>query len=194
MRTHIRQRAIFALALVSAMTTAVAAGAATAPVEPAMHPEQFTGSLVNLERGARFSQPFLLDVDHYATESEAQHLMDVLTAKGPYSLRDELWKNQAGYLSIGGGIGFPVGAVFSQATPDGRIVRVLLNRRLGNFEVQSYARSSKYLFTVVELHLDKNGKGDGLLVGDAKMQFSGDTLTVTSLGTLPVRLLAVRTD
>jgi hypothetical protein len=193
MRTPTLRHSIFALALVSAMTTAVAAGAA-APVEPAMHPEQFTGSLVNLERGAPFSQPFVLYVDHYATAAEVQRLTDVLTAKGPFSLRDELWKNQAGYLSIGGGIGFPVGAVFSQATPDGRIVRVLLNRRLGNFEVQNYTRSSKYLFTVVELHLDKNGKGDGLLVGDARMQLSGDTLTVTSLGNLAGRLLAVRTD
>jgi hypothetical protein len=194
MRTSTLRHSIFALAMVSAVTTAIAAGAAAAPGEPAVRAEQFTGSLVNIERGAHFSQPFVLYVDHYATEAEVQRLTDVLTAKGPFSLRDEMWKNQAGYLSIGGGIGLPVGAVFSQATPDGRIVRVLLNRRLGNFEVQNYTRSSKYLFTVLELHLDKNGRGDGLLVGDAKMRLSGDTLTVTSLGDLPVRLLAVRTD
>ena len=193
MKTPARLHVILALTAVSAMTMAIAAAAAS-PRDPSGRPEQFTGSLVNLERGARFGQPFILSVDHYATEAEVQHLTGVLTAKGPYSLRDELWKNQAGYLSIGGGIGLPVGAVISQETPDGRIVRVLLNRRLGNFEVQNYTRSSKYMFTVVELHLDKNGRGSGLLVGDAKMQLSGDTLAVTSLGDLPVRLLAVRAD
>lgn len=191
MKTPARLHAILALAVVSAMTTAIAAGAAS-PRDPSGRPEQFTGSLVNLERGARFSRPFVLHVDHFATDGEIQRLTGILAAKGPYSLRDELWKNQVGYLSIGGGIGLPVGAVLVQDTPDGRTLRVLLNRRLANFEVQNYTRSSKYPFTVLELHLDRNGRGNGVLVGAAQMKISGDTLTVKSLGNLPVRLLAVR--
>ncbi len=192
MKTPTRLQSILVLAMVSAMATAIVAGAAIQRDPAGQRPEQFTGSLVNIERGARSSRPFVLSVDHYATDGEVQRMTGILAAKGPYSLRDELWKEQVGYLSIGGGIGFPVGAVLSQDTPDGRTIRVFLNRRLSNFEVQNYTRSSKYPFTVVELHLDRNGKGNGVLVGAAQMRLSGDTLTVKSLGNLPVRLLAVR--
>src|SRR5260370_11590054 len=119
MKTPTRLHGALTLAMVSAMTMAIAAGAAS-PRDPSGRPEEFTGSLVNIERGARFSRPFVLHVDHYATGGEIQRLTGILAAKGPYSLRDELWKSQAGYLSIGGGIGFPVGALFSADPPTRR--------------------------------------------------------------------------
>jgi len=116
----------------------------------------------------------------------------LLAEKGPYSLRDELWKHSAGYLRIGGRLGYPVAAVLSQDTATGRKLTVVLNRPLSAFEVQSYARSSMYPFSVLELDLDQNGEGHGTLIGAARMRMRGDTLEVQSLGVQPLRLLAVR--
>jgi hypothetical protein len=190
MRTRPRTRlsSIFQLAMAVAVTTAVAAGAA-APAAPV---ERFSGSLVNTVAGARSSQPFILAVDRYASQSDVQRLTGILAEKGSYSLRDELWKRTAGYLSVGGGIGYPIAAVLSQDTPTGRTIHVLLNRPLFAFEAQYYTRSSKYPFTVVELNLDKNGQGSGRLIGAAKLQMRGDTLEIESLGIQPIHLLAVR--
>jgi hypothetical protein len=186
MRASRKSVLIPVLVLAAAASTAIAAGAAAA------HPDQFTGSLVNTAAGARSSRPFILSVDHYADEAEVQRLTGVLAEKGAYSLRDELWKHSAGYLSIGGRIGLPVAAVLSQETAAGRKLTVVLNRPLSAFEVQYFTRSSKYPFSVLELELDQNGQGEGKLIAAAKMRMRGDTLTIESLGTQPLRLLAVR--
>jgi len=198
MRTARKSFLVPALVLAAAASTAIggiAAGTpapAVASAAAAAHPDQFTGSLVNTVAGARFSQPFVLSVDHYAGDAEVQHLTGLLAEKGPYSLRDELWKHSAGYLRIGGRIGYPVAAVLSQDTATGRKLTVVLNRPLSPFEVQYYARSSMYPFTVLELDLDQSGAGEGKLIGAAKMRMHGDTLTIESLGIQPLRLLAVR--
>jgi hypothetical protein len=198
MRTARKSFLIPALVLAAAANTAIAAIAAGTPAPAAAlaaaagHPDQFTGSLVNTVAGARFSQPFVLSVDHYAGDAEVQHLTGLLAEKGAYSLRDELWKHSAGYLRIGGRLGYPVAAVLSQDTATGRKLTVVLNRPLSPFEVQYYARSSMYPFAVLELDLDQSGAGEGKLIGAAKMKMHGDTLTIESLGIQPLRLLAVR--
>jgi hypothetical protein len=194
MRTPRKSLLIPALVLAAAAGTAIVAGTAPAAASAAAsaHPDQFTGSLVNTVAGARFSQPFILSVDHYAGGAEVQYLTGLLAEKGPFSLRDELWKHSAGYLRIGGRIGYPVAAVLSQETATGRKLTVVLNRPLSAFEVQYYARSSMYPFSVLELELDQNGEGHGTLIGAARMRMRGDTLEIQSLGVQPLRLLAVR--
>jgi hypothetical protein len=188
MRTQIKFLAIPALAMAAALGAAIAAGAA------AEHPDQFTGNMVNT-LGVRFNQPFVLSVDRYAGAAEVQRLTGTLAAKGQYSLRDELWRQpSAGYLSVGGRLGYPVAAVLSQETPTGHTLHVVLNRPLSGREVQYFARSSKYPFTVLEINVDNNGRGEGSLLAAARMQMHGDTLEFVSLGIQPVRLLAVRTS
>lgn len=188
MRTPTRLYVIPALVMAAALGTAIAAGAV------AEHPDQFTGNMVNT-LGVRFNQPFILSVDHYADDADVQRLTGTLAAKGQYSLRDELWRqHSAGYLRVGGRLGYPVAAVLSQETANGRTLHVVLNRPLSLREVQYFSRSSRYPFTVLELNVDKNGKGDGRLLGAAKMQMHGDTLEFESLGIQPIRLLAVRAD
>ena len=180
-----------ALAILVTAGAAMAGAAVTASGAAATQPERFTGNLVDTLATARSSQPFILSVDHVTDVAEIQRLNGVLTGQGLYHLRDELWKQDAGYLSVGGGLGYPVAAVLSQETPNGRLLRVVLNRPEWIREVQSYARSSKYPFTVLELKLDQNGKGDGLVIGAAKLQLQGDDLQIKSLGTIPLRLLDV---
>jgi hypothetical protein len=192
MRTPRKSLLIPALVLAAAAGSAIAAGTAPAAAAASAHPDQFTGSLVNTVAGARFSQPFILSVDHYAGGAEVQYLTGLLAEKGPYSLRDELWKHSAGYLRIGGRLGYPVAAVLSQDTATGRKLTVVLNRPLSAFEVQYYARSSMYPFSVLELDLDQNGAGHGTLIGAARMRMLGETLEIQSLGVQPLRLLAVR--
>jgi hypothetical protein len=200
MRSAIHRIPRHALA-VAALGTLLAAAALAAPAPApapgeayAPRPDQFTGSLVSLVRGARSSKPFVLSIDHYTTGPELQRLADTLGAKGPYAARDELWKQTAGYLSVGGRIGYPVSAVLSQDTPNGRMIRVVVNRPMSTFEVQYSTRSSKYPFSLIELTIDRNGHGEGRLIGAAKLRMRGNELSFESLGTQPLRLLDVRED
>jgi hypothetical protein len=189
MRTPTRLLMIPTLVMAAALGTAIAAGAV------ADHPDEYTGNMVNTMAGVRFNQPFVLSVGHYADNADVQRLTGTLAAKGQYSLRDDLWRQpSAGYLRVGGRLGYPVAAVLSQETATGRTLHVVLNRPLAAREVQYFTRSSKYPFTVLELNIDRNGKGEGHLLGAAKMQMNGATLEFESLGVQPVRLLAVRAD
>ncbi len=183
-----------ALTVAAAVPTQATQPAAGTAAAYAARPDQFTGNLVNTYRGARFNQPFTLSIDHYATGAELQQLADTLSAKGQNTLRDELWKGTVGFLSVGGRIGYPVAAVLSQDTANGRMIRVVMNRPLSTFEVQNYTRSSKYPFSVLELTIDRNGRGDGRLVGAAKLRMHGNELSFESLGSQPLRLLGVRED
>ncbi|HTQ78856.1 MAG TPA: hypothetical protein VMM92_02585 [Thermoanaerobaculia bacterium] len=172
--------------------TAVAA--ANTPMPRPDSTERFSGALVNLNRGARFTQPFTLSVAHYSSEAELERLSEILATQGPYSLRDELWKLDAGYLRIGGGIGYPVAAVVSRETENGRTLRIFLNRPLRNREVAFNTRSSKYPFGYIELNLDRHDQGNGQMIAAAKLKKTGNTLEIESLGIQPVRLLDVRAN
>ncbi|HZF07327.1 MAG TPA: hypothetical protein VFE33_00915 [Thermoanaerobaculia bacterium] len=183
---------LFGLMIVLAATLAMA----TTPMpRPGVHSEHFTGALANLALGARFTQPFTLTVDRYSTEADLQRWNDILVTRGPYALRDELWKQEDGHLSVGGRLGYPVAAVVSRETPAGRTLLVLFNRPLRNFEVSRLTRSSKYQFSYIELNLDRNDQGNGELIAAAKLRpTGGNNLEVESLGVQPFRLLDVRAN
>jgi hypothetical protein len=191
MRKHAKLLKILGPAFAAALAMAVAAGAVPATAD---HPEQFTGSLVNMVAGARFSQPFILSIDRYSSAADVQRFASTLSSTGAYSLVDELWRQSAGYVSVGGRLGYPVSVVLANETPAGRTIHVVMNRVLSPFEVQYYTRSSRYPFAVIELNLDKNGRGDGRLIAAARLRWQGDTLEIESLGNQPFRLLAVQTN
>lgn len=181
---------VFSLLAVLAATSVMAA--TTSPVPT--HSERFTGALVNVYAGARSSQPFILSVNHYSDEADLERITGTLARRGPFSLRDKLWQEDAGTLSVGGGIGYPVAAVFSEEGPSGRTLRVLFNRPLQGFELSRITRSSKYPFGYLELHLDKNDNGEGQMIAAARLHPSGDTLEVVSLGSQPFRLVGIRAN
>jgi len=105
MRKHAKLLKILGPAFAAALAMAVAAGAVPATAD---HPEQFTGSLVNMVAGARFSQPFILSIDRYSSAADVQRFASTLSSTGAYSLVDELWRQSAGYVSVGGRLGYPV--------------------------------------------------------------------------------------
>jgi hypothetical protein len=176
------------------MIIGAARGMAATPLAANPQSERVTGNLVSVVTGARTSQPFILTIDRYATDAELQRLGGVLAAQGPYTLRDTLWTLRAGTLSVGGGLGYPVSVALSEDTPTGRTVRVIIDRPLSRFEVAHSTRSSKYPFGYLELNLDRDGRGQGVMFGAAQLRAEGSTVAVKSLGAQPFRLLAVRAD
>jgi hypothetical protein len=183
---YIKTLRLLGLASILALSGTLVAAA------PATQPDRYTGNLVNTLATARSTRPFVLAVDHYSTDGELGHVADVLTSKGPYAARDELWKNVSGNLSIGGGIGYPVGPVVLRQTPTGRQLLVVIDRPMSLFETQYYTRSSRYPVALLTLDLDGQGRGNGTLIAAARMQARGDQLSFESLGPQPLRLLDVK--
>ena len=62
------------------------------------------------------------------------------------------------------------------------------------FELRYGTRSQDYPFTYIELFINDNGKGEGSLIGLAKVYFdkkNSNTLEIENFGTYPAKLMGV---
>jgi len=161
--------------------------------------EQFTANLVDptgsFGRHRSNTAPVVIHIDHYTSDVEAGQLKDVLQQKGPEALRDALWDEEAGYIRIGGGLGYPIAAARSVPTDDGgRIIRLMIDRPISQREVILNTHTLDYPFAYVEIKLGADGKGQGDFYQAAKVSLTNDnTLHIDNYSPQPLRLLGVAT-
>jgi hypothetical protein len=181
-------------ALLGTVFFVLAALAATAAF--AQHGEQLTGNLVDpagtLGRFRSNTAPVVIHIDHYTEDAEVQRLAGILKRKGPDDLRDALWDQEAGYIRIGGGLGYPVAVARTHSAPDGgRIIRLMIDRPISQREVINNLHTLDYPFGFIEIKLDASGKGEGTFYQAAKVSISGDKLDVENYSPQPLKLLGV---
>jgi hypothetical protein len=159
--------------------------------------EQITANLVDpagtFGRHTSNAAPIVIHIDHYTSDVEAGQLKDILQQKGPDALRDALWNDEAGYLRIGGGLGYPIAAARSHPTDDGgRIIRLMIDRPITQRELFRSAHTLDYPFGFIEIKIDASGNGEGQFYQAAKVSLNGDTLHVDGFNPQPLRLLAAK--
>jgi hypothetical protein len=185
--------ALFRTLLLSLTLALVAATASFA--QP--HGEQIMANLVDPAghfgvRGGT-TAPVIIHLDHYSSDADVQRLAGILTGKGPEALRDALWNQEVGYIRVGGGLGYPIAAARSRETPNGRVIRLMIDRPISQREVLNSTFSSDYPFSYIEINLDRAGKGEGQFFAAAKVSLKQDgTLTVESFSPQPLRLLGAQ--
>lgn len=135
-------------------------------------------------------------VERWSTDQEREKLRDVLIEKGSDKLLDTLKdiKPRTGYLRTSTSLGWDT--YYARETPfgdGGRRIIVATDRRMSFAERANQPRSADYEFTLVEIRLDKNGKGQGKYAVAAKITYDKDTRTVEieNYGIEPVRLTEV---
>jgi hypothetical protein len=182
-----RSKSVMALAFSAALALSAAAFAET----------QFTGTLVAPAGTARHtgSAPVAIHIDHYTEDAQVERLKNLLQQKGPDALREALWDQEAGYIRIGGGLGYPIAAARSHPLPDGgTLIRLMIDRPIAQYEVINNLRTVDYPFAFIEIKLDSTGKGDGQFYQAAKVSMTGnDRLNVESYSPQPLKLLGVHT-
>jgi hypothetical protein len=135
-------------------------------------------------------------IERWSTDQERERLRDVLVEKGADKLLDALKdiKPRTGYLRTSTSLGWDT--YYARETPfgdGGRRIIVATDRRMSFAERSNQPRSVDYEFTLVEIRLDKNGKGQGKYAVAAKISYDKDTRTVEieNYGIEPVRLTEV---
>lgn len=188
--------ALFRTVLLTFALTLVASATTFAQQPRGDHGDQFMANLVDpaghFGRRSGSTAPVVIHIDHYSSDSEVQRLTGILGQKGPEALRDALWDQEVGYIRVGGGLGYPIAAARSRETPEGRVVRIMIDRPISQREVINNTRTVDYPFSYIELKLDRNGKGDGQFFQAAKVSLTNSTLNVESYSPQPLRLLGVR--
>jgi hypothetical protein len=190
-RTH---TALFRTVLLT-LALALVASVATFAQPQGDRGERFTANLVDpaghFARRGGTTAPVMIHIDHYSSDAEVQRLTGILSRQGPDALRDALWDEEVGYIRVGGGLGYPIAAARSRETPEGRVVRIMIDRPISQREVINNTRTVDYPFSYIELTLDRNGKGEGQFFQAAKVSLTNDTLKVESYSPQPLRLLGV---
>jgi len=185
-----RRRSVVPILLASL----VLAGTDLLLAEKAKPIETFTAFAASLGTGR--SSRVDIKINRWSTDEEREMLLTTLQEFGPDKLLDALMKIRppVGYMRTPNSLGYDLFFARNNPNPDGsRKVVLATNRRVAFREAANNTRSMQYQFTLIEIHLDKSGKGDGKMVPAAKVTWDKDAkkLEIENYQALPVDLLQV---
>jgi hypothetical protein len=162
-------------------------------------PERFTAVAINMGTPGRAGANRVdIVVEKWSPTAERDRLLNTLFEKGPEKLLDTLQAlPRVGYFRTPNSIGYDIH--FSQRTdlPDhGERVVLVTDRYINFWEARNRPRTIDYPFTVIELHIDGDGKGEGKMSIATKI--TGDkekkTIVLENYSTQPVMLNDVRRE
>jgi hypothetical protein len=133
-------------------------------------------------------------VDEYTTDDQVRQYLGILKEKGNDGLRKVLEKVKAGRVAPTAATGTDL-AVARKLTAEGGqlIIRVVSARPMPFLELYRGGRSTDYPFTIIELRLNQEGKGDGAVIGAAQLDFDDKgVLQIESYGNQYVKLTNVK--
>jgi hypothetical protein len=136
-------------------------------------------------------------INRWSTDEEREMLLTTLQEKGQDALLAALEKIRptVGYMRTPNSLGYDLYYARNNPQPDGsRNVVLATNRRVSFREASTSARSMDYQFTLIELHIDKDGKGEGKMVPAAKVSWDAKAkkIEIENYSALPVDLINVK--
>jgi hypothetical protein len=182
--------ATFAVAaLASAVMLTLAASAQTMGT-----PERYTASAFNINNGS--AGTIDITVNRWSSDKDRDALMKVAIEKGPEKLLDALQDLPAvGHFGAPGHLSWDLHFARKMPLPDGgeRVV-LITDRRIGFWEAANQPRSIDYPFTFIELHLNKDGEGEGKMSIATRIAVDKkeNMVTLEDYATSPVRLTNVK--
>lgn len=149
---------------------AVAAGIALAWVAPGIRaqtsgsPVRLTAMAVNMSNVGRDGTGTVqIEVDRWSPDADRERLVSTLLDKGPEKLLDQLRDlPRVGYIRTPTSVGWDLHYAHMTPMPEGghRIV-LATDRPIGFREAFNNTRTMDYPFTVIEIHINRDGEGEG---------------------------------
>jgi hypothetical protein len=141
-----------------------------------------------------------ITIDRWSSAENRARLLDAVP-KGQDAVLKELQKSPIeGRIRIPGWtgpdpnnyrLGWDLHYAWHEALPDGgdRIV-VATDRYMSMWEVRNQPRTTDYPFTILQIHLPKEGKGEGKMSAFTQIRFDKkkNAMEIETYGTEPVRL------
>lgn len=157
--------------------------------------EQFEAILTNISNvGGTGLTPVTIRIVRWTPEDENERLLGALRKDGQDAfLRELLDVKPVG--SIATPVSLKYDFFYASQTPageGGRRIMLISDRPMRIWERVEASPSRDYPFTVIELRLDKDGKGSGTLAQMVQLRLVGNILGIENLATGPMRLSEVR--
>ncbi len=182
--------AVAAIAL-SAALDAPATGVSAQAVN-----ETFTAFAINMNSGPK-TATVDIKIERWSTDAERQALLSILLEeKDKYKANQALLKAlqkmpKAGYIRTPNTLAWDIRYARQNPMEDGgRQIVVGTDRPVGFWEARNQPRSMDYPFTVLELRLNKEDKGEGKMLAGTQLYIDPKTknLVLENYGQQPVRL------
>jgi len=168
---------------------ALLANAAGAQEKP--QKEEFAAWAVNLG-GAIKSGQVMITIERWSTPEERNQLIAAFKEKGQDGLFKTLTKMPSvGFIRLPQTTAWQLHYTYQFPQEDGgRVIIIGTDRKVGMREAASSTRSMDYPFELIQMKLDKDGKGEGKLSAATKISLSkdGTRIELENYGTAPVSL------
>jgi hypothetical protein len=183
-----------AVLIYAALAWGAVSVSATAP-QSNTREERFSANALNISNVGRSGAfPVDITISRWTTDAENERLMSIFKEKGQEALVKALQKSPSvGRLGSPGALSYDLRyARQKPAEEGGRKISLTTDRPIEGWEVSSSSRTLDYPFTMIELTVDRDGKGSGQLSIASKMTLLGDVLAIEELSDTPIRLEGVR--
>ncbi len=167
-------------------------GAWASPIEVAAQaPETFEGILASTAAIGGLAQ-IRIQIDDYTTDAETQEFIDILSNQGWEKLEEAFLKVEKGRFIRSGQLGQNIAFARSLPHETGRIIRLATARPIAFAEASRATRSREYAFGIIELSLDEEGNGSGVVIAAAKVEFNDEgQLEIESYGHPPFSITSI---
>ena len=159
-------------------------------------PEEFTAFAVNLASDVPAATTATVDINitRWSSESERNTLAQTLREKGPDALLRALQKvRPVGRIKTPDSLGYDLRYAHQEPVEEGgRRIVIATDRPIGFWEARNRPRSIDYPFTVIEMHLDNNGVGEGRLSLATKITAGANVIVLENYSSQPVLLTQVK--
>ena len=181
------------LALAAALVVPLTASTAVAG-EPEIL--RLTGFALDLNNRVKTNTIDIV-IERWSTPEETSNLKAVLVEKGGDKLLSALQKvkPRCGYARTSTSLGWDIYFAREVPLPDGgRKITLASDRPVSMWEARNAARSMDYEFSLAEIRLRGDGKGEGKAIKAAKVSFDKEknTLEIENYQREPVRLNEVK--
>jgi hypothetical protein len=176
--------------------TALLAASAVPTAQTSGEKERFTAIAVVSTARAAGSGIVQIDINRWSTAAERQTLLTTLKDKGAEKLLDALKDSKSvGIIKTPDSLGYDLRFASQTPLPDGgRRIVIATDRPIGFWEAANRPRTIDYPFTVIQIEMDKDGKGKGTLSYATKIIPAGDTIVLENFGIQPVMLTEVKSE
>jgi len=183
---------LWSLLIGAALVLAIAVPAAQTLGEK----ERFTAIAIVNNTRASGAGTVQIDVNRWSTSAERATLMDALKKHGAEKLLDDLkGMKSVGTIKTPDSLAYDLRFANQTPLPDGgRRIVLATDRPIGFWEATHRPRTIDYPFTVIQMEIDKDGKGKGTLSYATKIIPAGDTIVLENFDTSPIMLTEIKSE
>ena len=181
----------------SIFTAAIVLAGTLAAAQTFGQHEHFTANAVSSSPQYGTGQQLVdINVTRWSTPAERDRLVMALTSKGQDQLLKELQKmKDTGTIRTPDSLGYPLRYAFQVPDPEGgRTIVIATDRPIGFWEATNQPRSFDYPFTVIQMHIDRDGTGKGTMSYATRITAKKGTIELEDFATQPIMLNNIKAE